>query len=285
MFTNQLGLGQTMDIVKIIGQWYGITDGNQLPWLAAGYSLTIGTFVLFAGRLGDEFGHKKLFVLGMAWYALWTLVCGLAVYSTSILFIVARVFQGIGPAMTLPNAIAILGAAYAPGPRKNLAFAFFGGSAPFGAIAGFTTGGLFALVWWPWAYWSAAIALAGLSLFAAWFIPADSVAPAVDDEKGVSKADRLARLDLPGCVAGVTALILINLAWIQAGSVGWQQPYVYVCFIIGLLFLGLFGFIELRWSSHPILPLAAFNGDIAFVLGCTACGWACFGIWVCFCSI
>lgn len=86
-----------------------------------------------------------MFIIGMGWYALWTLICGLAVYSTQILFIFARVFQGMGPAVTLPNAIAILGQSYAPGPRKNMAFAFFGGSAPFGAIAGFATGGLFAL--------------------------------------------------------------------------------------------------------------------------------------------
>lgn len=217
-------------------------------------------------------------MVGMAWYALWTLVCGLAVFSTEILFIVARVLQGIGPAMTLPNAIAILGAAYSPGQKKNLAFAFFGGSAPFGAIAGFASGGLFALAWWPWAYWSAGIALVGLAGFSAWVIPGQKCQEKKLENLGVKQ--RLERLDLPGCAAGVISLILINVAWIQAGSVGWKQPYLYVCFIIGIIFAIVFYFIETLWAAHPILPLAAFNADIAFVLGCTACGWACFGIWV-----
>ncbi|KAL4922433.1 hypothetical protein BDW62DRAFT_197107 [Aspergillus aurantiobrunneus] len=92
-----------------------------------GDCLTIGTFALIARRLGDDFGHKKI-IIGMSWYSFWTLVCGLAVYSTQVLFIFARVFQDMGPALTLPNAIAILGQSYTPGPRKIMAFAFFGGS-------------------------------------------------------------------------------------------------------------------------------------------------------------
>lgn len=282
MYTNQLGLGQTMDIVRIIGDWYGITNSNELSWLVAGYSLTIGTFVLIAGRLGDDFGHKRMFVIGMGWYALWTLVCGLAVYSTQVLFIFARVFQGMGPAVTLPNAIAILGQSYAPGPRKNMAFAFFGGSAPFGAISGFATGGSFALAWWPWAYWSAAIALTGLAVFAVWSIPPQPVSATATTR---TVGQKIAHLDLAGCVTGVASLVLINFAWNQAAGVGWQEPYVYVCLILGFLAAAAFFWVELHWSEDPILPLAAFNSDIAFVLGCTACGWATFGIWVYYAAV
>ena len=97
-----------------------ITDGAQLSWLVAGYSLTVGSFILISGRLGDMFGHKKLFVIGFAWFSLWSMIAGLAVYSNHVLFIFARVLQGIGPAITLPNGLALLGAAYAPGQRKNM---------------------------------------------------------------------------------------------------------------------------------------------------------------------
>ena len=277
MFTNQLGLGQTLDIVYVIGDWYGITDPGDLSWLVAGYSLTIGTFILLAGRFGDDFGYKKMFVIGLSWYALWTLVAGLAVYSTHVLFVFARVFQGMGPAMTLPNALAILGQSYSPGPKKNMAFAFFGGTAPFGAITGFATGGLFALAWWPWTYWSSAIALTCLAVFATWVIP-----PQPLDEKAQNRTtrERINHLDLPGGLTGVTALVLFNFAWNQATVVGWEQPYVYVCLILGVLFGVGFFLIELYWASDPILPVAAFTSDIAFILGCTACGWAVFGIWV-----
>lgn len=279
MFTNQLGLGQTLDIIHVIGDWYGVTNPGDLSWLVAGYSLTIGTFILIGGRFGDDFGHKRMFVTGLSWYALWTLVAGLAVWSTHVLFVFARVFQGIGPAMTLPNALAILGRSYSPGSKKNMAFAFFGGTAPFGAIAGFATGGLWALLWWPWAYWSSAITLSCLAIFAAWVIP-----PQMPNEDSHNRTTRekINHLDLPGGLTGVTALVLFNFAWNQATVVGWEQAYVYICLILSALFGVGFFLIELYWASAPILPVAAFTVDIAFVFGCTACGWAVFGIWVMF---
>ncbi len=276
MFTNQVGLGNTLTTVGVIGSSFGITNPGQLSWLIAGYSLTIGTFILIGGRLGDEFGNKRVFVIGMCWYSLWSLVAGLSVYSSHVLFIFARVFQGMGPALTLPNGLAILGQSYSPGPRKNMSFAWFGGSAPFGAIAGFLFGGLFALAWWPWIYWSQAIALAGVAAFAAWTIPPLSV----HQKQNRSVSERLEDLDIPGGLTGVTALVLFNFAWNQAVVVGWQQPYVYVCLILGLLFGAAFFSIEIYWAKSPILPLAAFNSDIAFVFACTTTGWACFGIWV-----
>lgn len=276
MATNQIGLGNTMATVGVIGESFGITNPGQLSWLIAGYSLTVGTFILIGGRLGDEFGNKKMFVLGMSWYSLWSLVAGLSVYSSHVLFIFARVFQGMGPALTLPNGLAILGQSYSPGPRKNMAFAWFGGSAPFGAIAGFLFGGLFALAWWPWIYWSQAIALAGVAVFSAWAIPLLPVQPKQDR----SIREKLEDLDIPGGLTSVTSLVLFNFAWNQAVVVGWEEPYVYVCLILGVLFGVVFFYIELNWAKSPILPLAAFNSDIAFVFACTATGWACFGIWV-----
>lgn len=170
MFTTQVGLANTLATVNVIGESFDITNPGRLAWLIAGFSLTVGTFILVGGRLGDVFGSKKLFVIGMSWYALWSLVAGLSVYSSHVLFVFARVFQGMGPALTLPNGLAILGQSYSPGPRKNMSFAWFGAAAPFGAITGFLFGGLFALAWWPWIYWSQAIALALLTAFAAWTI-------------------------------------------------------------------------------------------------------------------
>ncbi|KAF7561917.1 hypothetical protein G7046_g2228 [Stylonectria norvegica] len=275
MFTTQVGSGNTLATVGVIGESFGITNPGQLSWLIAGYSLTVGTFILIGGRLGDEFGSKKVFVIGMSWYSLWSLVAGLSVYSSHVLFIFARIFQGMGPALTLPNGLAILGQSYAPGPRKNMSFAWFGASAPFGAITGFVFGGIFALVWWPWIYWSQAIALAAVAIFAAWTIP---LPPQSKNHR--STRERLASLDIPGGLTGVTALILFNFAWNQAVVAGWQQPYVYVCLILSFVFGAAFFFIEAYWATSPLLPLAVFNSDIAFVFACTATGWACFGIWV-----
>jgi MFS family permease len=276
MLTHQIGLSNTLATVGIIGNSFGITGGGQLSWLIAGYSLTVGTFMLIGGRLGDEFGHKRLFVIGMLWYSVWSLVAGLSVYSSYVLFIFARIFQGMGPSLTLPNALAILGQSYSPGPRKHIAFAWFGGSAPLGAVTGFLFGGLFALAWWPWIYWSQALALAGVAVFAAWTIP-----PLPAEPKRIRSIQQLSEdLDIIGGLLGISALILFNFAWNQAVVVCWQQQYVYMCLILGILFGAAFFFIEVYWAKSPLLPLTAFNLDIAFVFACTATGWACFGIWV-----
>ncbi|KAF1936180.1 MFS general substrate transporter [Clathrospora elynae] len=262
MYTNQLGLGNTTGIVGVIGESFGLTTAGQQAWLLAGYSLSIGTFILIGGRLGDEYGHKRMFVFGMAWLSLWSLVAGLA---------------GMGPAMTLPNSLAMLGNSYSPGPRKNMAFAWFGGTAPFGAISGFAFGGLFSLAWWPWTFWSEAIAVAGIAAFGAWVIPNQPLSGAVQHQ---SQREKLKRLDIPGCVTGVASLVLINFAWNQASGIGWEEPYVYVCLIIGVIFGVVFFAIEAFWATNPLIPFAAFNVDIAFIFGCTAAGWATFGIWV-----
>jgi MFS family permease len=129
-FTTQAGLGQTLAILHVIGKDFGITNDGILSWLIAGYSLTVGSFILISGRLGDIFGYKKMLIIGFSWFALWSMIAGLSVYSTDVLFVFSRVFQGIGPAITLPNGLALLGATYNPGKRKDMVFAIFGATAP-----------------------------------------------------------------------------------------------------------------------------------------------------------
>lgn len=113
--------------------------------LIAGYSLSVGTFILVFGRFGDIFGYKLMLLIGFAWMALWSTVLGLAVYSNHVLFTFARVLQGIGPAILLPNGLAILGATYPPGRRKAMVFSIFGACAPTGSILGSVFASLFTL--------------------------------------------------------------------------------------------------------------------------------------------
>lgn len=149
-FTTQVGLGQLLAIVQIIGENFGIAKSpGTLSWLSAGYSLTVGTFILVSGRLGDIFGYKRMLVIGYVWFAVFTLVAGCSVYSNYVLFIFARVLQGIGPSICLPNALALLGILFEPGLGKNMAFAAFGACAPTGSIMGSLFAGIFALAWWP----------------------------------------------------------------------------------------------------------------------------------------
>lgn len=275
---TQGGLGQCLVILHVIGNDFGLTNPGELSWLIAAYSLTVGTFILLAGRFGDVYGYKKMLIIGFSWFSLWSMIAGLAVYSNHVLFNFARAFQGMGPAICLPNALAILGSVYAPGPRKAMVFALFGATAPGGAVIGSLFAALFSeLVWWPWTFWSFSIALAGIAALGSIVIPNP---PRKVVKQKWSLRDHLTELDLLGGLCGVTALVLINFAWNQAGVVGWSKAYVYVCLILGFLFVPVFFFIEVRVSPAPLIPFKVLTSDVAFVLGCVACGWSCFGIWV-----
>jgi MFS family permease len=273
---TEFAYGMGLNLVKPAGETFNVTNPLELTWLVAGYSLTAGTFILFSGRLGDLFGYKRLLTIGFAWFSLWSMISGVAVYSNRILFIFARVVQGIGPAIVLPNGLAILGSSYPPGGRKNMVFSCFAATAATGAIIGTVFAGLFELAWWPWVLWFLSIVLAVISVLTYLFIP-DELSP--KPFEAIPMREKLRKMDLPGAIAGITALVLINFAWNQAPIVGWEQAYVYVCLIIGILLVGVFFYIELRLTTVPLIPFEALNYHTSFVLACVACGWGTFGIW------
>jgi len=131
---TQIGLVGVLNILHVIGSDLGITDPGVLAWLIAGYSLTVGTFILLSGRCGDLFGYKNMLTVGYVWFAIWNVVAGCSVYldgnGGQVLFIFSRVLGGIGPAILLPNALGLLGATYNEGRKKDMVFSLFGACAP-----------------------------------------------------------------------------------------------------------------------------------------------------------
>ncbi|CAG8226247.1 unnamed protein product [Penicillium nalgiovense] len=256
-FMTQTNIGVCLSPLDIVGDSFYI-------------ALTVGTFILVLGRCGDLFGYRRIFIIGFCWIALWSLVSGLSVYSNYILFIFARVFQGIGGALLMPNALALLGATYQPGKKKNMIFAIFGAAAPNSALLGSVFGAIFSqLVWWPWTYWTQAIVAlccAALGLLAIPSIHHDS--PFDKSFLGLLKA-----LDVLVGACGIGGLVLVNIAWNQAPIVGWSEPYVYVLLIIGILSIAAFFYVEFRVAEHPLIPFHAFSRDVSFVLGCVVCPW------------
>ena len=206
---TQASLGNTLTPLHIIGNSFGTSSPGQLSWYIAAFSLTVGTFILIAGRLGDIFGHKTLFIVGFLWYGLWSLIAGLSVYTHSqIFFDVCRALQGIGPATLLPNAVAILGRTYPQGRRKEMIFSLFGATAPWGFIVGAGFSSILAeLAWWPWAYWCLAIACccgAGLTYF---------IIPPKDEDEVTDVS-----FDYLGSITGVSGLVVMNVAWNVSNS-------------------------------------------------------------------
>ncbi|KAK5633557.1 hypothetical protein RRF57_009271 [Xylaria bambusicola] len=265
--------------LSVIGRSFGVTNPGQLAWLVAGYSLTVGTFILFSGRLGDAFGYKRMLLIGLSWFSLWSVVVGLSVYSNFVLIVFARVFQGIGPAICLPNALAILGSVYPPGHRKAMVFACFGAVAPIGGVVGAAVAAAISLAWWPWAWWALSIWLVVLIVLG--YIAIPDVSRKVDIfADGYSVRKLTEELDLPGAVIGVISLVLFNFAWNQAPIVGWATPETIVPLVLGIVIFGLFAWVEIKVATKPLLPFDAINGQVGFVLGTVACGWATFGIWI-----
>ncbi|KAK5994142.1 Low affinity ammonium transporter [Cladobotryum mycophilum] len=279
-FCTQAGQLPTLVLLRTIGKEFGVTTSSDLAWLMAGYALTVGTFILFSGRLGDVFGYKRMLIIGFAWFSVWSLVAGLSVYSNFTLMVFARVLQGIGPAICLPNGLALAGAAYPPGHRKAMVFALFGSVAPSGAVISAIMASVLDMAWWPWAYWVFAIFLAFLAVLGAFVVPHIPVkeAPPKDLKSLVTV------LDLPGAVVGVTSLVLFNFAWVQAPGSGWNTPTVIAPLVLGIVLFAAFAVIESRFSPMPLLPLKAITVDIGLVLGAMAFGWATFGIWILYLS-
>lgn len=275
-FSTQVGVGGTIAILHVIGDDLNITKDGELSWLMAAYSLTVGSFILPAGRFGDVFGYKTMLLIGFSWFSLWTLIAGLSVYSNHVLFNFARALQGIGPAICLPNGLAVLGSIYPSGRRKNIVFSIFGATAPLGSVLGATFSSLFALAWWPWAYFSFAILLAITAVAGQVIIPS----PPGTTNRGHGAWQRFYRLDPLGSTTGVTSLVLIDFAWNQAAVVGWQEPYVIVALTLGVLLVPVFFYVEAHIVSAPLLPTECMNSDIGTILACVACGWSCFGIFL-----
>ena len=183
--------------------------------------------------------------------------------------------QGIGPAFLLPNAIAILGRAYKPGPKKSMIFSAFGATAPNGFVVGAAFSSLLAeKAWWPWGYWIMAIALSILGVLAMLVVPYTPPPKRDDGEKLWQRVDAL------GALTGVAGLVLINFAWNQAPIVGWQEPYIYVLLIVGFLFIAVFGYVELHVAKFPLVPFQAMNAFTGFILACVGFGWASYSVWL-----
>lgn len=308
MLLTQAALGQSVLTIRSIARTFDVehSDGQQ-SWFAAAFSLTVGTFVLPAGRIGDIVGHKPNVILGYAILSLWSLLAGLSHYTKSYVFFdICRAMQGLGCAVLLPNSLAIMGRIFAPGTyAKYLSFSFFAATAPNGFLisAVFTT--LMdmndSMGWW-WGFYVMTITAALLAVVCAFVLPNEDEMRAVSaswklnskgegsgpgssepsaslEDAAHAKAPLWQRLDLFGTVTGVVGLILFNFAFNQALVAGWSAVYVYVLLIVGVIFIAVFIYGESK-ALYPLLPTKVFNLSGSFILVSLAFGWASFGIWI-----
>ena len=101
-----------------IGKEFGVSV-NGLQWIVTAYGLTLAGFLMLSGRVGDTYGHKKLFIIGVLLFSLASLTGGLAPSETVL--ILARVVQGLGAAMASATGLSILARAFPEGKARNRA--------------------------------------------------------------------------------------------------------------------------------------------------------------------
>ncbi|EAA29846.1 hypothetical protein NCU09172 [Neurospora crassa OR74A] len=304
-FLSLAAMNQTVAPMLILAKYFDIHDYGNLSWFSAAYSMTVGTFILPSGRLGDIHGHKLIAMIGWAWFSLWSLVCGSCGPTNLIWFSACRAFQGMGPALIIPNALAIIGRTFSIGLKRNLAFACFGAAGPTGAAAGAILSSLVAeKLSWHWCFWFLSMTCAVLVMMSWFIIPLpSSESPSARSsaelttsmvagrdldhntkaETEGSQQQQEPTFDTLGAITGVTGLVLVNLALNQAPLVGWHIPYIRALLVLGLLSLLAFVCVERRFATHPIVPLRGGSGlqpHAAFVLAIVFTGWSSHGIWV-----
>lgn len=271
-------MGQTLPITKGAGSRFHVANADKLSPAVAAYTIALGTFALIACRLGEVFGNKHVFVGGLSWSAVWSLVTGTSFYSTQSLFIASRAFQGVGAALTLPTGLSLLRAAVRPtGIRKTIIFAIHAAMSPIGLILGALGASfLVMLAWWPWVYWVFSVALVILAAISHFTIRSS---PRRHRRPPGAHALTL-ELDLPGILTGSLSLGLFGFAWSQALAVGWQEAYIGIILTMSVILAGLFIMIETCYAPKPLIPYSAISWEVFWILVAIGCGWSCFGIWL-----
>src|ERR1700735_901114 len=122
---------------------------GTLQWVVTGYALTLAAFLLLGGSLGDRYGRRRIFSIGVVWFAVASALCGLA--PSAGLLIGARVLQGVGGALLAPASLAILQASFRPDDRSRAIGAWSGLGGVAGA-AGPLLGGSLILASWRWVF-------------------------------------------------------------------------------------------------------------------------------------
>ncbi|KAF9208979.1 hypothetical protein CPC16_001440 [Podila verticillata] len=215
---------------------------DQLQWVSSAYALAYGAFLLLGGRIGDLFGHRNIFLFGVIWFSIWSVVNGFA--KTPVVMSIGRALQGMGAGFTVPSALAILTTTYPVGPERTKALGIFGGTAAFGSILGMLLGGILgSTIGWRWMFYITGIIGFALSILGFLAIP-----PTVETRI----IDR--RVDVAG-ITTFTAGVVTFIYYLSEGpSAGWGSAKTLAPFIVGLVLLAVFVIIQFK-ITYPIMPL------------------------------
>ena len=219
-------------------------SGASLAWIVTAYSLAFGSLLLLGGRLGDLYGRRRIFIIGVLVFSTASLVGGFATSEWWLL--TARAVQGAGAALAAPTALALIATTFPAGVARNRALGVWAGMAGAGGAIGLLLGGILTTyVSWRWVLFvnvPIGVLLAALAPFAL-----------------VKTARLRSRLDIPGVVTSTAglALLVFGLTHAAAGRDGlshWGDSPTIAAPAAAAVLLVSFVFIERR-SDHAELPL------------------------------
>lgn len=234
---------------------------TALAWVVNAYMLTFGGFLLLGGRLGDLYGHRRLFLGGLAVFTLASLACGLS-HGQSLL-IAARAIQGIGAAVVSATALSLIMDLFPQEDERARAIGIYGFVSAGGGSAGALLGGVLTnSLDWHWNF------LINVPLGLAVWLCARRMLPADPRSAGDERP-----LDIAGAITVTGALLLAIYAIINGNSAGWRSAQTLGLLAAALVTLALFVRIELRVAS-PLIPLSLFRLHNLAIANVIAVLWA-----------
>ncbi|MEO6921387.1 MAG: DHA2 family efflux MFS transporter permease subunit [Collimonas sp.] len=233
---------------------------TSLVWVVNAYMLTFGGFLLLGGRLGDLFGHRRMFLLGITLFTLASLACGLA--NSQVLLVCARAVQGLGGAVVSAVSLSLIMNLFIEPAERAKAMGVYGFVCAGGGSIGVLLGGLLtsALSW----HW---IFLVNLPIGIAVYALCARLLPA---GRG---AESHHKLDVAGAASITIALMLAVYAIVNGNEAGWGSTQTIVMLLAAVALLILFLGIEAR-VKVPLVPLALFRLRSVVVANVVGVLWA-----------
>jgi EmrB/QacA subfamily drug resistance transporter len=218
------------------------TGYDTVIWVTSAYLLAYAVPLLVAGRLGDRFGPKNLYLAGLAVFTAASLWCGLS--GTIGMLIAARVVQGIGAALLTPQTLSTITRIF-PSERRGMAMSVWGATAGVATLVGPLTGGVLVdTLGWEWIFFvNVPIGIIGLGL-AVWLMPV--------------LRTRKHRFDLVGVGLSAVGMFLIVFALQEGQSDGWA-PWIWAVIVAGVGFMAVFIYWQSINTHEPLIPLDIFR--------------------------
>lgn len=221
---------------------------DTVVWVTSAYLLGYAVVLLVAGRLGDRFGPKNLYLFGLVVFTVSSVWCGLA--GSAAMLIAARVVQGVGAGLLTPQTLSTITRIF-PSERRGVAVSLWGATAGVASLVGPLAGGVLVDgLGWQWIFFvNVPVGVIGLAL-AYWLIP---VLPTQSH-----------RFDLIGVALSGIGIFLIVFG-LQQGQAAHWQPWIWALIVAGVGFMTAFAFWQALNAHEPLIPLIIF-GDRDFSL-------------------